>query len=86
VGYWVELKVAPEGREWSPLSLLRPAQRAWHASAAKAGAYIFILVRQGNQVVLFNSRGTAAHELWRGTRPWDWDAFAAAIRGLKWST
>lgn len=84
--YWVELKVVPDNREWSPLSLLRPAQRAWHASASKAGAYVFILVRQGNLVVLFSSKGTAATELWRGTRPWDWDDFANTVRGFRWST
>jgi hypothetical protein len=89
LGYWIELK-APKTKSYDLLELLEPSQRAWHVQRARAGAIIFVLVKNGaDRLDLYratylpiSSPTVCRYELiWQSIegRPYQWDRFTKAL-------
>jgi Holliday junction resolvase len=82
--FWIELKVA-KGNS----AQLRPEQVAWHLQRARAGGRSWILVRKGDELMLY--RGDQARDLaemglimpprGRWSQPWAWDEILKWVSG-----
>lgn len=80
---WLELKVskAPDVADF------RPSQKVWHLKHTSEGGRVFALFRCGDTLLLYkvclkSRTETQYAEVWKGTKPWNWQQFQDILRTL----